>query len=93
MKRVAHVKRSPCEVHILPLETQQFTLPQACRDRKNVERLKAIPFGSLKELDHLAGGERLHGLPLRSRACHCIAYIPRHHPPAERLSKSLMQNA
>ncbi len=48
VKRMADVERGSSEVYILPLETQQFTLPQACRDRKNVERLKAIASGSLE---------------------------------------------
>src|SRR5205807_10060517 len=77
MKRVAHVKRGPCKVHILPLETQQFTLPQPRRDGKDVERLKPVTFGGLEELAHLARGERLHSLPGCSRAHHRVADIPR----------------
>ena len=58
VRRMADVKRGSSEIYILPVQTQQFTLPQSCRNRKNVERLKSIAFGCLEGVGPLDRGPK-----------------------------------
>jgi hypothetical protein len=78
------------EVHVGPLEGQEFPLPHPGVDGEHVEGFEPVALGGLEQRSDLIRRERPHLLRSRSRGLHGLADVARDHVPLHGLIEGFM---
>lgn len=93
LEDAAYLQDSSREIDVLPLESQQFTLPHACSKRKCIQRLPLMPSSRIEEGLHLLWCERLNLKSHFSRGSDQITDIAWYKPPLHSGTQSIVQDA